>query len=324
MNSLKGIIAIALSVLSICVFGSTAHAQSYPDRTVRIVIPFTAGGGADNIGRLLAENLQKSLGQPFVVDNRPGGGANIAHELVAKSAPDGYTLIIATNSLPINQSLYKKLSFNAVTSFTPIILIATSPIVIGGRTSLPVNSMSELISYAKKERLTYSSCGIASVYHLVGERVNAAANIRMVHVPYKGCSQAIPDVLGGQVDLYVNALPNILPLVKGGKLKVFAVTEPHRSPSAPEIATFSEATGLPVISNQGWYSLMGPAGVPGDVVAKLNRLVNETLANPVVRAKMQGQLYDIKGGTPQDLANLIASDIEFSSKIITAGNIQPE
>jgi tripartite-type tricarboxylate transporter receptor subunit TctC len=324
MRAIKDTIAAVFSVISMCVFGSPAFAQQYPDKPVRIVVPFTPGGGADNIGRIIAAYLQKSLEKPFIVDNRPGGGANIAHSIVANSRADGYTLLLATNSLPINQALYKQLPFNAVTSFTPISLIATSPIVIGAKNTLPIDSMSELISYAKKGRLTYSSCGIASVYHLVGERINLVANINMLHVPYKGCSQALPDVLGGEVDIFVNALPNILPHIKSGKLKVFSVTELQRSPLAPEIATFSEATGIPGISSQGWYSLMGPAGMPKDIVAKLNRVVNQALADPDLKAKLQAQLYDIKGGTPQVLTDLIASDIQIWSKIIKTGNIQPE
>lgn len=324
MSTTKRVAAFVFAAFSLPVMVTPAYADKYPERPVRVVVPFTAGGGADNIARAVSAALQKSLGQPFIVDNRPGGGANIGHAIVAKAAPDGYTLLLATNSLPVNQALYKDLPFNALTTFTPIILIATSPIVIGGSSTLPVKSMAELITHAKKNRLTYSSCGIASVYHLVGERINMNAGTKLEHVPYKGCSQAIPDVLNSTVDLYVNALPNVLPHVKSGKLKLYAVTELQRSPSAPDVPTFSEATGLPAISNQGWYSLMGPAGLPKDVAVKLNHAINEALSDPEIKAKLQSQFYDIKGGTPQDLTNLIRSDIDISSKIIKEGNIQPE
>ena len=325
MSYLQGIHALAMA-LGVALISplSDVQAQSYPEKAVRLIVPFTAGGGADNLGRIIGEHMQKSLGQPFIVDNRPGGGANIGHEIVARAAPDGYTLIVATNSLPINQSLYKNLQFNAIGSFTPIILLATSPIVIGGRASLPVNSMAEVITYAKKDRLTFSSCGVASIYHMVGERINAAAGTKIAHIPYKGCSQALPDVLGGQVDLFVNALPNVLPLIKSGKLKVFAVTETQRTPLAPEIATFSEATGLPTLSAQGWYSIMGPAGLPLEVVAKINRAANDALASAEVRLKLRSQLYDIKGGTPQELAHLIKSDMDAAAQVIKSANIQPE
>jgi tripartite-type tricarboxylate transporter receptor subunit TctC len=323
MRTVRNIIAAVFLLISMGVFGNAAYAE-YPEKPVRVVVPFTPGGSADNIGRLVASYLQKELGQPFIIDNRPGGGANIGHGIVANSPPDGYTLMIATNSLPINQALYKNLPFNATTSFTPIVLIASTVLVIGARTTFPANSMSEVISYAKMHRVTFSSCGIASVHHLTGEHINMLAKINLVHVPYKGCSQALPDVLGGNVDLYINSLPNVLPFIKSGKFKVFAVTSPQRTPSAPEIPTFLEATGIAGISSQGWHSLVGPAGMPKDIVDKLNRAVNKALADPDIKEKMRLQSYDVKGGSSKVLADLIASDIEISSKIIRAGNIQPE
>ncbi len=303
---------------------SVAVGAEYPDRAVRVVIPFTAGGGADNIGRITAEFMQKKFGQPFIVDNRPGAGANIGHEIVAKALPDGYTLIIATNSLPLNQALYRNLPFSATKSFTPIALIATSAIVIGTHKSMAAHSLKDLIPLGQKQPFTYSSCGIASIYHLVGERIKLATGMNLVHVPYKGCSQAIPDAVGGSVDLFVNALPNVLPHARSGKLEVFAVMENERSPSAPDIPTFKEATGLPAISSQGWYSLAGPAGLPGDIVSKLNRAVNEALESHEVRARLATQLYDIKGGPPAVLASLIENDIEESAKVIAAAHITPE
>jgi tripartite-type tricarboxylate transporter receptor subunit TctC len=303
--------------------GSAVHAQPYPVKPVRIIVPSSAGGGQDMIARLLAERLSP-LGQPFVVDNRPGGGSNIGSEIVAKAAPDGYTLLVTTNVLTINQALMPKLPFNVLRDFTPIVSVASSPMVIGTKVALPVQSLSELVQYAKTNKLSYASCGTGSPHHLVAEMLKAGAGFDMVHVPYKGCAPVNTDILNGSVDVFVNSLANVVQHWRAGKMKVFALTSARRSVLVPDIPGLEEFGPARGIDMDGWYGLLGPQGMPAAVVAQLNRAVNDFIGTPETRALLAARFFQAMGGSADTLAKIMKDDVASFAEVIRVNKIAPE
>jgi tripartite-type tricarboxylate transporter receptor subunit TctC len=302
---------------------SQAVAQQYPAKPVRIIVPSSAGGGQDMIARLLAEKLSP-LGQPFIVDNRPGAGSNIGTEIVAKSAPDGYTLLVTTNVLTINQALMPKLPFHVLRDFTPIVTVASSPMVIGTKLAVPVQSLPELVQYAKTNRLSYASCGTGSPHHLVAEMLKAGAGIDMVHVPYKGCAPVNTDILNGNVDVFVNSLANVVPHMRAGKMKVFALTSAKRSTLAPEIPGLNEFAASKGIDIDGWYGLLGPQGMPATVVAQLNRAVNEFIGTPEMRSLLAARFFQPMGGSSDAFANIMKEDVATFTEVVRANKIASE
>ena len=320
----------ALAAALACVFvsllsPSAAWSQVWPSKTVKIVVPYPAGGGTDVMARFLAQKFSEMWGQPVVVENKGGAGGNIGADQVAKSTPDGYTLVMMPSNLSINPSLFDKTPWDAVKDFSPIGTVATSPIMVGVSAGVPANSIRELIALAKAKpgTLNYISCGGGSPQHIAGEMFNAMAGVQMQHVPYKGCGAAIPDAVAGVVQVLFSTVANMNPHIKSGKLKGFAVAGARRSELVPDVPTVSEA-GLPGYNFDVWFGLLAPAKTPRDVIVKVNRDINSLLAQKEVKERLQGQFYDVMPGTPEQFATLIEKDLLRFGKVIRDVGIKPE
>ena len=300
-------------------FALLSHAQApYPTKPIRIVVPFPAGGTTDILARAVAQKLTETLGQSVVVDNRPGAGGNIGAELVAKSPPDGYTLLMGTvGTHAINASLYAKMPYDHVKDFVPVILVAGVPNVLVVNPSVPANSVPELIAYIKANpgKVNFASSGSGTSIHLAGELFKTMAGVSMTHVPYKGSAPAVTDLIGGQVQLMFDNLPSALPQIKAGKLRALAVTSTQRASALPDVPTVAEA-GLPGFDATSWFGLLAPAGTPKDVVAKLNAEVAKWLATPEAREKLASQGAIAAGQSPEDFTRHIAAETAKWQKVV--------
>jgi tripartite-type tricarboxylate transporter receptor subunit TctC len=299
------------------------YAQSYPTRAIRLVVPYVPGGGVDFVGRLVAQKLAEAWSATVIVDNKPGGGTNIGSEIVARAAPDGYTILVGGVPNSANMALFQKLPYDFVRDFAPVILMDTAPNILAVHPSVPAKSVKELIALAKMRRgtLTYASAGIGSSNHLSGELFRVMAGIEIIHVPYKGGGAAITDLLAGQVSMYFGTTPSTLPFVQSGKLRALGVTTAKRTTAAPEIPTIAEA-GLPGYEQSAWHGLLVPTGTPDAVIAKLNAEVNRLLRSPdaVERFKVQG--FDVIGGSPADFAAFIRQDVAKYAKLVKTAGIK--
>jgi tripartite-type tricarboxylate transporter receptor subunit TctC len=297
-----------------------AWAQQFPTHPIRILIPFTAGSAADIIARAMEPQFREKLGQPLVIDNRGGAGGNIAAELTAKSAPDGYTIMMGTiGTHAINYSLYSKLPFHPIRDFTPIALVGESPNVLVLNPHVPANSIEELIALAKARpgQLNYGSSGAGTSVHLSAELFSTMAGIKMVHVPFKGATEALTALLSGQLDLMFASLSSSIPLIKAGRLKAFAVTGAQRSPSIPELPTMAEAA-LPGYAAAAWYGVVGPAGIPQPIVTIISKAALSSLSMQDTRDRLFASGVEVKPGTPEEFARLIASEVEKWAKVVKA------
>jgi tripartite-type tricarboxylate transporter receptor subunit TctC len=306
--------------LLLTVVATGASAQGYPNKPIRIVVPFPAGGATDLLARAAAQKLTEAWGQPVVVDNRPGAGGNIGSELVAKAAPDGYTLEMGTvGTHAINASLYAKMPYDHVKDFAPVILVASVPNVLVVNPALPVNSVAELIAYGKANpgKLNFASSGNGTSIHLSGELFKVMAGVQMTHVPYKGSAPALQDLIAGQVQLMFDNLPPSLPQIKGGKLRALAVTSAVRAPALPDVPTVAEA-GLPGFEASSWFGILAPAGTPPEVIARLNAEIAKWLASPEAKEKMLALGANAIGGTPEDFAKHIAAETAKWQRVVKA------
>ncbi|HZP88712.1 MAG TPA: tripartite tricarboxylate transporter substrate binding protein, partial [Burkholderiales bacterium] len=260
---------LGLALLAAC---PSASAQDYPSRPIRLVVGYPAGGVNDIIARVLGQPLAERLGQPVVIDNRPGANSVLGAENVARSAPDGYTLFSTGTPFAINASLYKNLPYDPLKDFVPVAQVASGTFLLVVHPSLPVNSPRELIDYARAHpgQLNFCSSGPGSPPHLMGELLNQTAGIKMVHIPYKGAAPCVADLLGGQIQVTFEAMAPLLPHIKSGKLRALAVMSDHRSPVLPDLPTMAEATGYPALKVDAWYGVLAPKGTPAAIVAKLN------------------------------------------------------
>ena len=309
---LLGVSAFALAAIA------GAQAPAYPTKPIRLVVPFPAGGATDILAREVAKHLTDAWGQSVVVDNRPGAGGNIGSELVAKAAPDGYTLEMGTvGTHAINASLYSKMPYDHVRDFVPVILVAGVPNVLEVNPALPVNSVQELIAYAKANpgKLNFASSGSGTSIHLSGELFKVMAGVQMTHVPYKGSAPALQDLLGGQVQLMFDNLPPSLPQIKAGKLRALAVTSAGRAPALPDTPTVAEA-GLPGFEASSWFGVLAPAGTPPEIVNKLNAEIAKWLASPGAKEKLANVGANIAGGTPEDFARHIQAETAKWAKVV--------
>jgi tripartite-type tricarboxylate transporter receptor subunit TctC len=303
-----------------------AGAQEYPIKTVTIVVPFGAGGGTDTMARVIADGLNKALHQPFVVENKPGAGGNLGLASVARAPKDGYTLLMVTNNIAINPSLYRKVNFHPTKDFEPIAMVGSSPVAISVHPSLKINNLADLIKYAKANpgKLSYASCGAGTPQHLAAEQLAQMAKIEMTHVGYKGCAATLPDHLSGLVPVSFSTIAIMAPHVKTGKLKGIAVTGSARSAHAPDMPTVSEAAGLPGYAIDVWFGLFAPAGTPKPVITKLNGIINKQLATANVKTKMSEQGYDVVGGTAEALALKVSQDIPRYQQVIRTADIKAD
>ncbi len=307
----------------------SAQVPSYPDRPIRLVVAFVPGGATDTLTRQLTEDLKEALGQPVIVENRPGANGYLAWNYVASSDPDGYTLLMAENALGISQGLFKKSasSFDPLTQYDAIAAVAYSPLTLAVANNVPANTMAELIVLSRTipQKMNYASAGVGSVSHLTWEVIRAGAGIETVHVPYKGGGQAIGDVIAGHVQMNMAAVSVAKPLVEGGRIKALVVTGNERSPALPNVATLKEA-GIETedVDLRFWYGLFGPKGIPEAIRGKLERAVATVMASPSVRARL-AKLDITPDFAPGSVMHTrLANEIANWTRFIDAHGIKPE
>jgi tripartite-type tricarboxylate transporter receptor subunit TctC len=299
------------------------QAQAYPNRIIRLIAPFPPGGGTDAASRIVAARLSELLGQQVVVDNRPGAGSNIGAEAAARSAPDGYTLLLGAPTLAINRFMYASLNYDSVTDLAPVSLLCRFPNILAVPVSSPLTSVRSFIDHAKANpgKLTYSSPGIGTTPHLSGELLKRMAGIEIVHVPYRGAGAgAITDAIAGRVDAAINTTGSLLQTVRSGQLRGLAVTTARRFPTAPELPTIAES-GVPGFDVSSWYALFVPAKTPRDIVARLNAATVTALSEPTVRARFEPLGVVVESSTPEGLGALLHSEIDKWGPVIKAAGI---
>jgi tripartite-type tricarboxylate transporter receptor subunit TctC len=311
------------ALLLASLFSAAALAQSYPSKPIKMLVGFAPGGGTDVVARLLAQKMQESMGQPVIVENRAGATGMIAAEVMAKSPPDGYTLLMGhVNSNAIAPSLFKTMAYDAVADFQMVTYVGYVPNILAVHPSVPANSVPELIALAKKEpgKYTYASSGIGSTQHLAGEMFQLITGTKLVHVPYKGSGQAITDLLAGQVSMNFDTMPPVLPHVQAGKLKALAISTPQRLPQLPNVPTFNEA-GITGFDVTNWYGVMAPARTPKDVVAKLSAEINKAMNDPATKQKLVEIGTQLGGGSPEDFEKFLKAELAKYHKLVKDANV---
>ena len=325
-------LARALRLLSLAVLGaalaSPASAQTsdaWPSKPLRFILPFPPGGGTDILGRLIAERMTASLGQPVVTENRGGAGGNVGAEAAARSAPDGYTIVLVAPSLAISTSLYSKLGYDAVKDFAPVSLVATVPNVMVTHPSVPANTLAEFIRLAKTKpgEMNYGSGGSGTSNHLAGELFNIVAGVKLVHVPYKGVNLAMNDVLSGQIHLVVIGIPAAAPHIKAGKLRALALVAPQRSAALPEVPTVAEA-GLPNFEVTTWYGILAPAGTPRAIVTRLNADLVKIMHSPDLKERLAAMATDPATSTPEEFAEYIKREIVKWGEVVRQAGLKAD
>ena len=321
VRSSLGMLMLAMLVVP----ASTTHAQSYPSRPIKIIVPYAAGGAVDIVARNVGQPLAEALKQPVIVDNRPGASANIGMEMAAKSAPDGYTLLMASNGIATSMALFPNLAFDGRRDFAPIARIGHAPLVIVVPASPPAKSLKDLIAMAKAEpgKLTYASAGNGSSGHLAGELLKSSAKIDVVHVPYKGGAPAITDLLGERISFMPINPVEVLAHIRSGRLRALAVASDKRFPLLPEVPTVAEA-GLPGYEASVWWGLVAPAKTPPEIVRQLNAETNKALADPAIAGKLSELGVVITPGTPEQFAAFINSQTELWAGVIKSAGIRPD
>jgi tripartite-type tricarboxylate transporter receptor subunit TctC len=301
-----------------------AWSQTYPARPIHIVVGFAAGGGADIIARLIGQSLSERLGQQIVVDNRPGAGTNIATEVVAKAAPDGYTLLLANSPNAINATLYDNLSFDFIRDIAPVASIGRVPLVMVVNPSLPAKTVPEFIAYAKANpgRVNMGSGGNGAPDHMSGELFKAMAGVGILHVPYRGVAPAIADLLGGQVQVIFGTMPAVIALIKSGKLRALAVTTAARSDELPDVPAIGEF--VPGYEASQWYGIGAPRNTPAEVIARLNRETNAVLADPKIKTRLAELGASPLSGTPADFGKLIVDETAKWAKVVKISGAKPD
>src|SRR5436305_14086835 len=315
----------ALLVALAALLASAAPAKPYPSRPVKIVVPATPGGAIDLIARSLGEKLTGSLGQPVIVENKPGAANNLGTDFVAKSPPDGYTLLIIASSHATNKWLYKNLPYDPVKDFEPVVYTHVVPLLLAVHPSVPAKTVPELTAWVKAnpDKAIYASSGPGSSLHMAAELFMNMTGTKMQHVPYKGSSAAHPDLLAGRTTMIFDTITAIRGHVKAGTLRGIAVTTAKRSTSMPELPTIAES-GLPGYDASTWGGILAPAGTPKDIVAKLNGGINAALAQEDVRARLSTAGVEIQGGTPEQFGEVIKAEIDKWGRVVRQAGIEPE
>lgn len=302
------------------------RAAEYPSRPITLVVAFTPGGPSDVLARIVGKQMEQLLGVPFVIENRPGAGGNIAADAVAHAAPDGYTLLMGNNSiLATNESLYKRLTYSPQKDFSPITLIGTQANILVVNPTVPANSLKELIALAKAQpgKLNFASSGHGAAAHLAGELFKTEAKVDIVHVPYKGAAPALQDLIGGHSQLMFATAASVVGHIKGGKVRALAVTTLKRTQILPDIATMDEA-GLPGFEASTWHGLVAPAGTPSEIIGKLRGAAVKALHDPGVQASLARLGVDIVGGTPEQFKAYIAAEVPKWAAIVKASGAKME
>jgi tripartite-type tricarboxylate transporter receptor subunit TctC len=324
MTRLLAALAIAM-VASIPTAHAQGSAQGFPNKTIRIIVPFTPGGSNDVVAREIAAGLQENLKQTAVVENKPGGGGIIAYSFVAKSPPDGHLMLITPASFTMGPHLSRNAGYNPISDFAPINLVADVPFVMVVPPTLPVRTLQEFIALAKNSpnKLTYGSVGVGTPQHLGGELFKMRAGIDLIHVPFRGALAAIPDLLAGRIDMFIGAINSLLPLIKEGKLRAIAAAGGTRTASLPDVPTFAEA-GLAGVEVGSGVGLVAPAGTPPDIVEKLNREIAKIIATPGFHERMAAIGVDVVGTTPAAYGKILSDDYDKWGKVVAAAGIKPE
>jgi tripartite-type tricarboxylate transporter receptor subunit TctC len=311
--------------LSVLLSPALAAAQDFPNRSIRLIVPFPPGGPNDIIARVVGQRMSELAKQPVVIENRGGQGGVLGTDAVAKAAPDGYTIAISSaGALTISPSM-GKVAYDTSKDLQPITLVATVPEMLVVTTNVPAHDMRELIALAKAEpgKLNFASTGPGGMPHLAGELLRLTAKIDIVHVPYRGAAPAVNDLLGQQVQMAFLDLPALLPQIRAGKLRAIAIGSPRRAPTAMEVPTTAEE-GMPDLLAENWYGMVAPAGTPPPIVATLNRIATEAMADPTVKEKLASQGAELIGDTPEHFARFIDAEIEKWAKVIKAAGVPTE
>ncbi|MCX7151636.1 MAG: tripartite tricarboxylate transporter substrate binding protein [Proteobacteria bacterium] len=317
---------VSLLALSCTVGGAPAQSQGFPNKPIRLIVPYPAGESIDSVARLTAQHWSAALGQPIVVDNRGGAGGTIGTEAAAKAPNDGYTLLWGNvGPLAIGPSLYKKLGYDVVKDFAPVSQIANLPFVLFTSPVLPANTLAEVTAYARANpgKLNFGSTGVGSGLHLIGEMYKSQAGIDIVHVPYKGVAQALPEMMAGRVQLAFNTIPAFLPHVKAGRLKAVVITANTRSPLLPEVPTSAEA-GMPTLIGASWHGVLAPAGTPKEVLARLQQTLAAALAVPELRNQIISQGAEPVGSTPEEFGKFMAGELAKWRIVVEASGARAE
>ncbi|VWX61382.1 conserved exported hypothetical protein [Burkholderiales bacterium 8X] len=303
---------------------ASAAMAAYPDKPVKLVVPFAAGGGTDTIARALGVGMSQALGQPVIIDNKPGAGTIIGSDAVAKSQPDGYTVLVATFAHAINPSLMPKLPYDTLKAFAPVVLMARGPNVLVVRADSPFKSVSDVLAAARAQpgKLTYASQGNGTSAHLAGEMFANLGKLQMTHVPYKGAAPALTDLLGGQVDMMFATAAAASSQVAGGKLRAIAVTTPQRAPALPNVPSIADS--VPGYAVESWYGLFVPAGTPADVVNRLNDAAKKAATGPEFRKQLEPEGLTVSAGTPSELRDYIASETTRWARIVKENNVKSD
>jgi tripartite-type tricarboxylate transporter receptor subunit TctC len=320
------VLSVAALAAAAAALPSQSWAQAFPSKPVTLIVPFPAGGTTDIVARLTAQKLSEAWGQPVIVDNRAGAGGNIGSAMVAKAAPDGYTLLMGTvGTHAINASLYEKMPYDVVKDFTPITNVAAVPNMLVVNPDLPVKTVQELIEYGKKNpgKLNMASSGNGTSIHLSGELFKVMTGVKMEHIPYKGSAPALTDLMGGQVQVMFDNMPSALPHVKSGKLRAIAVTTLKRSPTMPDLPTIDEA-GVKGFEASSWFGLLGPAGLPKDIVAKVHADVVKAMKTTDLTEKMSASGAVAVGNTPDEFSAYIKAELAKWEKVVKASGARAD
>lgn len=322
MNSFRSVRAFGAAVIGVSMLASLtpaiSSAETYPARSIKIIVPFPAGGGPDMIAREVATTVTSQQGWTIIIDNKPGSGGNIGMDAAAKAAPDGYTLVMGqTSNMAINPSLYAKLPYNPQKDLAPVGLVASAPLVIAVASNSPYKTLSDLINAAKAdpEGINYASSGSGTVAHLATEQLQRIANVKLTHVPYKGAAQGATDLIGGQIQMYISSVVTLSGHIKNGKMRALAVTSAKRSADLPNVPTVAES-GFKGFEAVTWFGLAAPAGVSKDKLSKLNAAFNRALETPDVRKRLTEQGADVLGGTPEQFASLVRDETGRWAKVV--------
>jgi tripartite-type tricarboxylate transporter receptor subunit TctC len=319
MQSTRRAACAALGLALASAFAAPAFAQAWPAKPIKLVVPFPAGGGTDIIGRELAQKLAANTGWTVIIDNKPGSGGNLGVDAAAKSAADGYTVVLGqTSNLAINPTLYPKLPYDPVKDLSPVSLVASAPMAIVVAADSPYKTLAELVAAAraKPTSINFATSGNGTVAHLAMEQFQAIANVKMTHVPYKGAAQGVTDLIGGQVQVYVSSIPTLVGHIRNGKMRALAVTSTKRTDDLPQVPTVAESyKGFDAVT---WFGIVGPAKLPQDVVAKLNAEINKALRAPDLLKKLNDQGADVQGSTPEQFGKLIQDDVARWGKVVKA------
>jgi len=320
---MKSVVAITFAVAALA--NINGFAQSYPNKTVRVVVPYAAGGNTDFTARVIAAKLVEVFGQQVVVENRPGGGTNIGSELVAKAPGDGYTLLMGGASNAINMSFYPKMPYDTLRDFAPVILCVKGANVLSAHPSLPAKNLKELIALAKANpgKLNYASSGLGSSNMMAGELLKLMAGVNIVHVPYKGNAPALTDTIGGQVEMVFSGVPALLPHLKSGRLRAIAIGSLKRFPALPDVPTI-DASGLKGYEATTWFGLMAPAKTPKEIVARLNSEFGKILVSTEVHGRFMNEGIEPIGGTPEQFGAFIREEIAKYAKVVKATNLRAQ